>query len=241
MSKGLTDDQIVTLLSVSSDTFYPSQPQSEESQFHKRFVHNLGRLPGWHLDGCTQGPFSLSYFVYCPHGKNYERLVSLDYLTYSFTDVTMLADLIFREMVNQCLIDHLDTAEKPSYGLTLGDIPSFPSPFSIAFSIAGSPVPGFTETDKIVSDLTKLVPALKDFKTKCPWCTCNNIACMTLPIPSIVMHLNDIHKWTREQIADWLDTLDVDLTIKPVEKLEPLPPPLVNNPLSAIMKGILSQ
>lgn len=29
---------------------------------------------------------------------------------------------------------------------------------------------------------------------------------------SLIMHLNDGHKWTREQVADWLDTLEVDLS-----------------------------
>lgn len=29
-----------------------------------------------------------------------------------------------------------------------------------------------------------------------------------------IQHLNDEHEWDREQIADWLDTLDIDLTIK---------------------------
>jgi hypothetical protein len=29
-----------------------------------------------------------------------------------------------------------------------------------------------------------------------------------------IIHLNDSHRWSREDIADWLDTLDVDLTIK---------------------------
>lgn len=27
-----------------------------------------------------------------------------------------------------------------------------------------------------------------------------------------IMHLNDEHKWSREQIADWLDALDLDLS-----------------------------
>jgi hypothetical protein len=27
----------------------------------------------------------------------------------------------------------------------------------------------------------------------------------------MIIHLNDHHKWTREQIADWLETLDLDL------------------------------
>lgn len=31
-------------------------------------------------------------------------------------------------------------------------------------------------------------------------------------IASLIVHLNDDHKWSREQIADWLDTLDVDLS-----------------------------
>lgn len=36
-------------------------------------------------------------------------------------------------------------------------------------------------------------------------------------IKTLIMHLNDSHKWTREQIADWLETLDVDLSFKTKE------------------------
>jgi hypothetical protein len=32
-----------------------------------------------------------------------------------------------------------------------------------------------------------------------------------------IINLNDVHTWTREQIADWLDTLDVDLRFKTPE------------------------
>lgn len=28
---------------------------------------------------------------------------------------------------------------------------------------------------------------------------------------NMIQHLNDDHKWTRERIADWLDSLDLDL------------------------------
>lgn len=38
-------------------------------------------------------------------------------------------------------------------------------------------------------------------------------------IEKIVISLNDYHKWTREEIADWLDTLDVDLTFKVKEDI----------------------
>ena len=30
----------------------------------------------------------------------------------------------------------------------------------------------------------------------------------------VIINLNDQHRWTREQIADWLDTLDIDLRFK---------------------------
>lgn len=32
-----------------------------------------------------------------------------------------------------------------------------------------------------------------------------------MPLNEIVVNLNDTHRWTRERIADWLETLDVDL------------------------------
>lgn len=33
-------------------------------------------------------------------------------------------------------------------------------------------------------------------------------------LPDIIIHINDEHHWTREQIADWLETLDIDLEFK---------------------------
>lgn len=33
-------------------------------------------------------------------------------------------------------------------------------------------------------------------------------------VAGIAMHLNDHHRWTREQVADWMETLDIDLSIK---------------------------
>lgn len=31
---------------------------------------------------------------------------------------------------------------------------------------------------------------------------------------SLITHLNDDHKWSREEIANWLDTLDTDLNLQ---------------------------
>lgn len=39
-------------------------------------------------------------------------------------------------------------------------------------------------------------------------------------LEAVIIHLNDTHKWSREQIADWLDTLDLDLTF-PVPEVIP--------------------
>jgi hypothetical protein len=61
--------------------------------------------------------------------------------------------------------------------------------------------------------LAKIVPALKTYVLAvCP--SCGLVPKTTLT--HMIIHLNDRHKWDRNAIADWLDTLDVDLTI-PVE------------------------
>lgn len=42
----------------------------------------------------------------------------------------------------------------------------------------------------------------------CPDCK------FTRPLMDVIVHLNDKHKWSREAIADWLETLDIDITEK---------------------------
>lgn len=36
-------------------------------------------------------------------------------------------------------------------------------------------------------------------------------------LESVIISLNDEEQWTREQIADWLETLDIDIRFKPKE------------------------
>lgn len=43
-------------------------------------------------------------------------------------------------------------------------------------------------------------------------CGCH--ADFTEPIFDIIIHLNDDVQWSREQIADWLETLDIDLSFQ---------------------------
>lgn len=73
------------------------------------------------------------------------------------------------------------------------------------------------------------LPFLTEVKLTCPVETCpqsqaNESTHRALQF--IIVHVNDTHKWSGDQIADWLETLDVDLTI-PLEddsiKLEVIP------------------
>ena len=63
-----------------------------------------------------------------------------------------------------------------------------------------------------LDDLAELFPALAQFVEPCPACTHANALAYT------VIHLNDVHRWPREDIADWLETLDLDLTIQPASQ-----------------------
>jgi len=51
--------------------------------------------------------------------------------------------------------------------------------------------------------IARLIPAIKTTEAECPaqLCTVYNY------IWSVVQHINDTHRWNREAIADWLDTL----------------------------------
>jgi hypothetical protein len=72
----------------------------------------------------------------------------------------------------------------------------------------------------VVDTLAALLPpGTLDTVVPCPGCGTplrNDATCDAKPytLMSQVMHLNDAHRWTREKIADWLDTLDVDLAFK---------------------------
>lgn len=51
------------------------------------------------------------------------------------------------------------------------------------------------------------VPAIDSHKAQCPHDECDRAS-----IFHLVILLNDTHEWSRREIADWLETLDADLT-----------------------------
>lgn len=58
------------------------------------------------------------------------------------------------------------------------------------------------------------IPGLNEYM-QCPGCIEDRVRVMLkFNVKGAIICLNDNHGWTREQIADWLDSLDIDLTIK---------------------------
>jgi hypothetical protein len=91
-----------------------------------------------------------------------------------------------------------------------------------ALSAAGFTPPPLKRLNVTAMALDRLERATSGVQTKvaCPACLVGRDFHST--VWSRIQHLNDIHRWPREQIADWLDTLDIDLTINLEE--EPCPP-----------------
>lgn len=67
----------------------------------------------------------------------------------------------------------------------------------------------------IVSSLAKAIPGFREMKQSCPMLGTPHCTRPTEKylLYSTIIHLNDHHKWSREEIADWLETLDHDLTM----------------------------
>lgn len=59
--------------------------------------------------------------------------------------------------------------------------------------------------------MRKIVPGARG-ATQCP--ECHDAG----PLFTVIVHLNDEHRWTRDKIADWTDTLPLDLTMHVARK-----------------------
>jgi hypothetical protein len=71
---------------------------------------------------------------------------------------------------------------------------------------------GVDLADHVITDLMDILPTL-EARVRIPSSENYQVPEHTHEIFDAVTILNDIHGWTREQIADWLDTLDIDLTV----------------------------
>lgn len=74
----------------------------------------------------------------------------------------------------------------------------------------------------VVDQLAKLCPDIKKIRVKCPAAKDCGSSYTPSYISDLVQHLNDSqHNWSREQIADWLETLDADIQLKDRSKQGP--------------------
>lgn len=66
------------------------------------------------------------------------------------------------------------------------------------------------------------IPGFARMKQRCPVTDCESAYHQDdrALLQNTIIHLNDKHKWTREAIADWLETLDHDLTFKIPEEVK---------------------
>lgn len=77
-----------------------------------------------------------------------------------------------------------------------------------------------------VNELEQLLGPIAKYPCKCPSVTYHgkhgnkNHCGHTADLWHMVQHLNDVHRWKRERIADWMESLDIDLTIAHVLKCE---------------------
>lgn len=96
-----------------------------------------------------------------------------------------------------------------------------PGKYAINTTNSASTYTTYSETESdgesfIVEELKKVFSGL-DHVTHCPVKDCASYGPFSkkVKLSSLIQHLNDkSHQWSREQIADWLETLDIDIKAK---------------------------
>jgi hypothetical protein len=85
------------------------------------------------------------------------------------------------------------------------------------WSVSGAETPPANPTNhRRALALMKLLPVLSK---KVPYpCECRTLDTKTEFLDWVIIHLNDVDRWDRDRIADWLDTLSLDLTLKDTTK-----------------------
>lgn len=67
---------------------------------------------------------------------------------------------------------------------------------------------GVKDVDLMLRDLYDFFPVLQAGEADCPACE------STWLLSSLIPHMNDNHKWSREEIADWLEESDLNIQMK---------------------------
>jgi hypothetical protein len=214
--------------------FIPLDPfvMPPEAEFCYRYGARMkaavASTPGWGISEAIQStsPVYPQYqlVLYCPHGWQYLESCPTEYGNDSPFKSENLADHQFISTVVKCLKEHI--------GKPVTYFPNLYSPVSVSDKVEVSyndiqalvsldllkqmqlmpfiPSSASVGTALIAAEIAKAVPAVNTLVT-CPVCNLKS----RVTISELIIHLNDLHGWSREKIADWLETLDVDLTVQP--------------------------
>lgn len=210
----------------------------------KRLLMAAESLPSWTIS-FRNSQFEMGVDALCPHGGMWHDSLSYILLETAVTDSESIADMVWLGIVNKCAKDHIGkplqmkNITSQAYGgyadwktvvptsfedaqalvsmelissyVTASDQMYASLLYGNGASVSSISASGYGESS-VVNELAKLCPAIKTTNTTCPDCKQGGT------IANLIPHINDHHKWSREKIADWLETLDVDLTLKPVQK-----------------------
>lgn len=192
--------------------------RNQYAQFKRHLKNRLLARPGWIVSFESEThPRGVTF--QCPHGVIYEETL-YDAMMADCLDAKGIADQCLRRATDFC-----ETNQKPSEyvvagvgGWTtveiVGDLTITWSAGS--WSTTGTQWVPISPSGGIYNQLLKVCPSLATFESKCPACRgTRKFNPEPQNLGNLIPHLNDSHKWTREHIANWLDSLeDVDLTIR---------------------------
>jgi hypothetical protein len=120
------------------------------------------------------------------------------------------------ELLEMGDLGHLSLDSEPDYASTAPVKPvktgsiTFEITFNtVAFDSVLAAYLGDVDNALRAHKLYALLPALEKFVSECPACVRGPEA-----LRNNIIHLNDTHRWDRNRIADWVDSLDADLTVR---------------------------
>lgn len=186
------------------DELFLMQVVTEKAADHVGSSEFYDALKDWFVKGYettgkwTYMPYQVEPFTQYkykfPHEKHIHMAFDADQITY---DTVMGKDGIVNSVPETKLSNHVSGTDFDT-----------PSGFAKGGTVKGAKVESY-DVGSSKSDMAAInsLPGIFE-NAKHP---VNN---SVQQIRSIIIDLNDHHGWTREQVADWLETLDVDLRFK---------------------------
>lgn len=171
------------------------------NEFSQRIFSELATL-GWHnvTISVEAGAYTVDIRARCQHDDLHQVMASFTTLSEDSA-----AGLVIAEFETRCALQ----PPVPTVWVPLSN-------FQVSWKYMGN---------QVVNALAAVCPAVSDSYLVCPGTNevVVSVAGDIFPclvqgsLSTLIPHLNDTHCWTREKIADWLETLPLDLTIRPKE------------------------